>query len=150
METMEKVEATKNVVRIDVEGNPGVCFVSEVGFGTEFFTEAAWDNLIKFINLNPDIKVVVVDGAMSRMNRPEFLNEFLTYWKKTREEAEEINEKIPNNEQYQILLRKMMELVKERMGELRKKCPQVKVVLCECTDAMQHSFTFTLNYLLLV
>lgn len=150
MGTTEKVEAMKNAIRIDVEGNPGVCFVSEVGFGTEFFTEVAWQNLLKFINLNPDIKVVVVDGAISRMNRPEVLNEFLTYWKKTREEAEEINNRIPNNEQYQILLRKMMELVNKRMEELKKKCPQVKVVLCECTDAMQHSFTFTLNYLLLV
>ena len=150
METTEKVEVVKNIVRIDVKGNPGVCFVSEVGFGTEFFTEVAWQNLLKFINLNHDIKVVVVDGAVSRMNRPEVLNEFLTYWKKTREEAEEISNKIPNNEQYQILLRKMMELVNGRMEELKKKCPQVKVVLCECTDAMQHSFTFTLNYLLLV
>ena len=150
MGTTEKTEVAKHVVKIDVKGNPGVCFVSEVGFGTEFFTEAAWDNLLKYININPDIKVVVIDGAMSRMNRPEVLNEFLTYWNKTREEAEEINNEIPNNEQYQILLRKMTELVNGRMEELKKKCPQVKVVLCECTDAMQHSFTFTLNYLLLV
>ncbi|MEK9132416.1 MAG: hypothetical protein AAB606_01770 [Patescibacteria group bacterium] len=147
---METPEVAKHVIKMKIKGNPGVCFVSEVGFGTEFFNEIAWNNLLKFINLNPDIKVVVVDGAISRMNRPEVLNEFLTYWHKTREEAEEISNNISNNEQYAILLRKMLDLVKVRIGELGKKCPQVKVVLCECTDAMQHSFTFMLNYLLLI
>ncbi|MFA5133407.1 MAG: hypothetical protein WC459_01200 [Patescibacteria group bacterium] len=141
-----------DILKIEVKGNPGILFLSEVGFDSEFFNETAWQNLLKFINFNADIKAVLIDGAVSRLDRPEFLTaeKLLTYWTTPRSEAEKISEEIKNYEQYSKMVGTQMEILEERLSELKEKCPQVQVILSGHTDSLQSSCMAMLNELLLI
>ena len=54
-------------------------FFSEMGYDTHFFNKDAYENLLKFVERDPDEIMVVVDGALTRLDRPEVLNDRLTY-----------------------------------------------------------------------
>lgn len=140
------------VLKTSIKGIPGVIFISEAGFDSEFHTQEAWDNLLAFIAGNPDIKVVVVDGAVSRLDRPEYLSaeKLLTYWNTSKEDAEKISEEIKNHEQYATMVQTQLQILEERLAELRKKCPTVKMVLMADSDNASFSFTAMMNELMLI
>jgi hypothetical protein len=144
-----------DIIKLNVKGTPGVRFIAEAGFDSEFHTQEAWDNMLKQLNSNPDINVVVVDGAVSRLDRPEFLSsgtadKLLTYWTIPRVTAENISEEIKNSEQYKEMMATQIKILEDRLAELKKKCPQTAVILSGHSDALQFSFTAMLNEILIV
>ena len=137
-------------LRISVKKQPGVLFLGEVGFDSEFFNELAWKNLLKMLQNRPDINAVIIDGALSRLHRPEFLTDqgLFTYWNNTTAEAEKISYEIPNYEQFDFMAKIQESILKLRLQELRETCPKLKIILSMHSDAMQHNFTYRLNEIL--
>ncbi len=146
------VQKIQNLLKLSVSGTSGACFIAEAGFDSEFFSQAAWDNLLTFISFNPDINVVFIDGAVSRLDRPEFLtaDKLLTYWNTSKEDAEKISEEIKNHEQYNTMTQTQMQILEERLSELKKKCPKVQIILSGHSDGLQFSFSAMMNELMLV
>ncbi len=150
---MDKKEKRSDIKILDLgfEGPAGIRFISEAGFDSEFFNHAAWDSLLASTAANPDINVVLVDGAISRLDRPEFLNRLLTYWDITSEEKiKKITEDIPNHKQCQVIIETQLKILRQRLRELKKKAPKAKIILSIHSDSLHFSFTEMMNELLLV
>ena len=115
------------LIKVRVKGFPQLVYLSEVGFDSEFCTKSAWDNLIEFLKQNPDINTVLIDGTLSRLDRPEFLtdDELFTYWYKTVEEAEEISKQIPNYEQFTTMAKIQLKILERHLTALRTACPNL-------------------------
>lgn len=138
------------LVTVKVKGYPQLAYLDEVGFDSEFCTAIAWENLIKLVRQNLDINAVLIDGALSRLDRPEFLTdeELFTYWYKTIEEAEEISNQIPNYEQFTTMAKIQLKILERHLAALKTARPDLQILLSTDSDGMQHSFTYRLNEIL--
>ncbi len=123
-------------------------FWPELGYDTHYFNPDAYENLVKFAEQDPDEIMIVIDGALTRLDRPEVLNKRLSHWDDTDRECHEASELIPNYEQSQHMRDIQFEILRERMAELRKRLPDREkhhLVLCINNDDTQ----FTASKLLL-
>ena len=126
-----------------------VYFLSEVAYDAYFFNEHAYENLIKFMERDPDDLMIVIDGALTRIDRPEILNSLLSYWEKTEQECYEAGESIPNFEQCQHMLDIQFEILKKHLADLCKRLPEAKLVLYIATDDTQYTVSRSLHELLI-
>lgn len=127
-------------------------FFSEMAYDAHFFNSVAYENLLKFVEQDPDEIMIVVDGALTRLDRPEILNDLLTYWNKSESECRNISEVVKNYEQSQHMLRIQFEILDERMAELRKRLPNAEkhhLVLCVEGDDTQYTVSKLLQDLLI-
>ena len=138
------------LIKERVKGFPQLVYLSEVGFDSEFCTQVAWENFIKLVQQNPDINTVLLDGTLSRLNRPEFLTdeELFTYWYKSIEEAEEISKQIPNYEQFTTMAKIQLKILERHLVALKTARPDLQILLSTDSDATQFSFTYRLNEIL--
>ncbi len=117
-------------------------FFSEIGYDTHIFNPVAYENLVKFAEQDPDEIMIVIDGALTRLDRPEILNERLTYWKMSERECDAVSETVKNYEQSQHMLKVQFEILNERMAELRQHLPDPTkhhLVLYIANDDTQYS-----------
>lgn len=129
-----------------------VYFFSEVAYDAYFFNPIAYENLLKFAELDPDQKMIVVDGALTRLDRPEILNSLLTYWDKTESRCREASDLVPNYEQCQHMLKTQLGILGEKLAELRKRFPDdnnTKLVLYIANDDTQFTVSRILMELLI-
>jgi hypothetical protein len=128
-------------------------FLSEVAYDAYFFNEFAYENLLKFIEKDPDEKMLVIDGALTRLDRPEILNHLLTFWHKTESECRKASEDVHNYEQSQKMLDiQIDQILDKRLAELRKRFPDknnTKLVLCIDNDDTQYTVSQMLKELLI-
>ena len=123
-----------------------VYMLSEVGWDTAYFNPEAYDTLIQFMSKDETISGIIIDGALTRLDRPEFLNEDLTYWTRSEEECRKATEEIPNKEQYKTMLGIQFRILEARLAELRKRVPNAKeVVLYMESDDLQYTASAILN-----
>lgn len=127
-----------------------VYFLSEVAYDSHHFEQEntkdkAYPNFLKLLKQDPDVTGVVVDGTMTRLDRPEFLNDFLTYWTKSDEECQQATETIRNRDQYRVMMEGGMNILEERLGELRKTVPKAKIVLSVESDDLQFTVKEMVN-----
>ncbi|MDO8585382.1 MAG: hypothetical protein Q7R85_04700 [bacterium] len=126
-----------------------VAMLSELGFDTDFFDEGAWNNLLAFAKKSPWITGYIVDGALTRLDRPEILNKDLTHWHKSKEECEEESIKVKSRDRLEHMQGIQLGILQRRLAELRKAAPKAKIVVSESGDDIQHSFSRLLNAILL-
>src|SRR3989338_4650749 len=122
-----------------------VYFLSEVGYDTHHFNPEAYENLLKYMSNDPELTGIVVDGALTRLDRPEYLNEVLTYWLTSEDEGKHEMERIKNREQYQVMLEKQVKILDERLAEIKKRLPLDEVVLNIDTDDLQFTVKELVN-----
>ena len=122
-----------------------VYFLSEVGYDTHHFNPEAYENLLKYMSNDPELTGIVVDGALTRLDRPEYLNEVLTYWLTSEDEGKHEMERIKNREQYQVMLEKQVKILDERLAEIKKRLPLAEVVLNIDTDDLQFTVKELIN-----
>ncbi|MDP3990471.1 MAG: hypothetical protein Q8Q01_04690 [archaeon] len=130
---------------VPVKEHDRVYFLSEVGYDTHHFNPEAYGNLLTYMSRDPELTGVVIDGAISRLDRPEYLNEALTYWLMSEEDGKEEMEKVKNREQYQIMLDKQISTLNSRLAEVRKKVPKAEIVLNIDTDDFQYTVKELVN-----
>ncbi|MBI5398524.1 hypothetical protein HZB03_03600 [Candidatus Woesearchaeota archaeon] len=142
--TVEQPTAEQPAVAKTKEAS--VYFLSEVAYDSFMFNDVAYRNLLGFIAKDPLVSGIVIDGALTRLDRPEYLNEELTYWHKTRDEAMAENEQVHNNEQYDYMMKKQFKILEKRLQELREKVPQAsQVVLSVDSDDLGFTASAILN-----
>ncbi|MBI4738077.1 hypothetical protein HY772_00665 [Candidatus Woesearchaeota archaeon] len=123
-----------------------VYFLSEVAYDSFMFNDVAYQNLLNFITNDPAVSGIVIDGALTRLDRPEYLNEELTYWHKTCDEALEENKRVHNNQQYDHMLNKQFETLEKRLREIRDKVPRAsQVILSVDSDDLGFTASAILN-----
>jgi phage shock protein A len=154
-----KKETGKNLERIVDSalsvGNAGsgksrVYYLSEVGYDTAYFNEKAYNNLLTFMSRDRDVTGVLVDGAITRLDRPEYLNDALTYWNRSESECTAAEKEVKNRDQYMAMMRVQMGIVEDRLKELKKKVPDsAKVVLSLHSDDLQYTASAMLNEMLI-
>lgn len=125
-----------------------VYILSEMGFDTDFFNEEAFSALLKFMEQDKDISGVIVDGAITRLDRPEVLNEALTYWNKSKDECDEASLTIPYHEQYQHMLKIQMKILKENLLKIKAAAPEANIAFCIPTDDTHFSLSALIAELL--
>lgn len=125
-----------------------VAVLSELGWDTEYFNQKAYRTLLSYLSLVPPTGILV-DGVLTRLDRPEILNEALTYWKQTEEAALAEDQKVPNNEQIALMLKTQLGILDKNLKELRAHAPNAKIVLSLDSDDLQFSISAILNELLL-
>ena len=106
-----------------------VYILSEVGFDTDFFNEQAFDNLLEFIRRDKHITGILLDGALTRLDRPEILNELLSYWNKTETECDDASLNIPYHKQYQHMLAVQMNILRNYLLKIKRAAPKANIVL---------------------
>ena len=131
-----------------------VYFLSEVGYDTDFFdgerAKTAYENILTFMANDPELEGIVLDGVLTRLDRPEILSSDLTYWDKTEEECMKATNDIPNREQYRFMRDGQFRKLDERLGELRERVtPDKDIYLSIETDDLQFTVSAMLNELLL-
>ncbi len=127
-----------------------VYFVDEVAYDGYFFNEDAYKNLLKFIEQDPDEKMLVIDGALTRLDRPEVLNTLLTFWHMTEDECQKASEDVLNYEQSQTMLDIQLDkILDKRLAELRKRFPDAHLVLYVDNDDTQFTVSQILKELLI-
>ncbi|MFH1064338.1 MAG: hypothetical protein V1729_04620 [Candidatus Woesearchaeota archaeon] len=132
------------------DGRPSrVCVLSEVGYDTDYFNDKAYDALLDFMQRDPEISGVLVDGALTRLDRPEYLNDVLTYWSKSEEFCTEEMDRIKNRDQYDHMMCTQMSILETRLAELRKKLPDAKLVLSIDSEDIQYTVSAVMNEMLL-
>jgi hypothetical protein len=122
-----------------------VYFLSEVGWDTSYFNQRAYDNLITYITNDSQTSGILIDGALTRVDRPEYLNDKLSYWNKDFKEAQEETDNIPNSKQYETMVQRQLEILDQKFHELRVKLPQTKIVYSAHDDDMQFTISAMLN-----
>lgn len=133
----------------DLVGNSSaVYFISEVAYDAHHFNPAAYGNLLTYIAQDPSVSGIVVDGALTRLDRPEFLSDALTYWIKSSEECAEETKNTPYQMQYLSMRDKQMAVLDEKLRELRVKVPNAELVLSIDSDDLQFTASAMLNELL--
>jgi hypothetical protein len=124
----------------------GVYLLSEVSYDSFIFNQSAYDNLLKSIAEDPTTYGIIIDGALTRLDRPEYLNDDLTYWNKSREDALAETEQVHNNQQYQRMMDKQFEILETRLCEIRQRVPHAqKVVLSVDSDDLGFTASAILN-----
>ncbi|MEK6969233.1 MAG: hypothetical protein AABW48_02285 [Nanoarchaeota archaeon] len=133
----------------DLVGNSSaVYFISEVAYDAHYFNLAAYENLLTYIAQDSSVSGIVVDGALTRLDRPEFLSDALTYWVKSSDECAEETKKTPYQMQYLSMRDKQMAVLDEKLRELRVKVPNAELVLSMDSDDLQFTASAMLNELL--
>lgn len=125
-----------------------VYILSEMGFDTDFFNERAFNNLLALMKMDKNITGILIDGAVTRLDRPEILNELLTYWNKTEAECDEASETIPYHKQYQHMLNVQMGILKTYLSKIQSAVPEASIVLCIPTDDTHFSLSALIAELL--
>lgn len=143
-------DAAKKTQTLDsiVDKSSTVYFLSEVAYDAHHFNSGAYENAVEYISRDPSVKGVVVDGALTRLDRPEFLNDFLTYWIKSQEECEDETRNVRYSKQYEHMRDKQLTILEKRLEELKKKLPNAKIVLSLDSDDLQFTASARLNELL--
>ncbi len=126
-----------------------VYVLSEVGYDTAYFNQGAYENLLKFMSQDKDITGIIVDGAVTRLDRPEYLNDELTYWNKTEEQCREATESIPNSNQYMSMMQIQMSILETRLRELKQRMPNAKIVFSLDSDDTQYTISAMVNEMLI-
>ncbi|MBI2672427.1 hypothetical protein HYX16_05825 [Candidatus Woesearchaeota archaeon] len=126
------------------EPDKRVYFLSEVAYDSDYFEQSeknhkTYATLLKFLAADPELTGVVVDGALSRLERPEFLNEELTYWSKSLDDCADATKAIPNRQQYQHMAEGQFKILDKRLEELRRTLPKAKLVLNVFNDDVQYT-----------
>ena len=98
-------------------GETRVYVLSEVGYDTVFFNPAAYDTLLDFMSQDQNLSGIVIDGAVTRLDRPEYLNDKLSYWTNSEEECFEETDKISNRRQYKHMMEVQLQILEERLKE---------------------------------
>ncbi len=133
----------------DVVNNASaVYFISEVAYDSHHFNPLAYENLLTYMAQDPSASGLVVDGALTRLDRPEFLSDALTYWVRSQDDCAEETKKTPYQLQYLSMRDKQMALLHERLRELQAKVPKAEVVLSVDSDDLQFTASAMLNELL--
>lgn len=122
--------------------------LSEVAFDAEYFNEVAFANYIESLKNNKYVTGILIDGAATRLDRPEVLNELLSYWNKSAEECDQASEAIPYYQQYQHMLEVQMEIIRKNVLQIKQAAPQAVVALCIPTDDTHFTLTALINELL--
>lgn len=125
-----------------------VYILSEMGFDTDFFNEQAFTTLLEFMKRDKNITGILIDGAVTRLDRPEILNELLTYWNKTEAECDEASEAIPYHKQYQHMLAIQMDILKKHLSKIKSAAPGASLALCIPTDDTHFSLSALIAELL--
>ncbi len=121
-----------------------VYIISEVGYDTHYFDEDSYNNLIAFMKQDPALGGIIVDGALTRLDRPEYFNDALSYWERDAVSCQHEARSIPNNLQYHTLLERQLNILKSKLVELRASFPEATIVFnCDTDD-----FQFTLSALI--
>ncbi|NQU78664.1 hypothetical protein HQ545_02755 [Candidatus Woesearchaeota archaeon] len=141
-------DKAKNDLENIVEVSPRVYVLSELGYDADYFNASAYENLLRLMESDKDITGVIVDGALTRLDRPEFLNDKLTYWNKSEDECKEICDTVPNRDQYKNMMGCQLEIVESRLKELRERVPHAKVVFSLDGDDVQYTISAMLNEML--
>jgi hypothetical protein len=131
-----------------------VAYLSEVGYDTEYFdrpdSKAAYDNAVEYLARDKSITGILVDGAMTRLDRPQFLNSQFTYWDKSEDECREATEAIKNRDQYMNMMLTQLGIVEDRLKELRQRVPHAeKIVLSIHSEDVQHTASAMLNEMII-
>ena len=129
--------------------NSKIIILSEIGYDSIIFNSEAYQNLLKHLKDDKDIRGILIDGAISRLDRPEYLNDELSYWDKSEEECNKETESIPNREQYTQMAETQYEIVSKRLKELRNIKPDSKIVFSLHSDDLQYTSSAMLNEFLL-
>ncbi len=116
-----------------------VYFLSEIAYDAHFFNADAYENLVRFLEQDPDDIMLVIDGALTRLDRPEILNSLLTYWEKSEKECRKASDLVPNYEQSQRMLSVQMEILDKHLANLHERLPEAKIVLCVDNDDTQYT-----------
>lgn len=127
-----------------------VAILSEVGYDLDIFNDQAYTNLLKFVESDKQLTGIILDGAITRLDRPEIMSDALTYWNKTQEECDKASEEILNHEQYQKMMDEQLRILRERLVELKTRVPHAKIVLSIHTDDTQFSISAVLNEMLIL
>ncbi|PIN73079.1 hypothetical protein COV20_06255 [Candidatus Woesearchaeota archaeon CG10_big_fil_rev_8_21_14_0_10_45_16] len=127
-----------------------VYIFSKVGYDTCYFNPEAYQNVLRFIAQDKEATGLIVDGTLTRLDRPEYLNDDLTYWNKSKEECLEETDRVPNREQYSSMLERQLAILERRLTEIKTEAPHLeKVVLSVDSDDLQFTVSAMLNELLL-
>ncbi|MBS3116940.1 hypothetical protein J4421_05080 [Candidatus Woesearchaeota archaeon] len=122
-----------------------VYVLSEVGYDTAFFNKQAYQTLLEVIRQDSEITGIIVDGPLTRVDRPEYLNEQLSYWHTSEQEGRRETKKVPNREQYDLMIDHQLEILDERLGELRANAPKTQIVLSIDSDDTQFTISAMVN-----
>ncbi|MBN1543874.1 hypothetical protein JW898_00250 [Candidatus Woesearchaeota archaeon] len=127
-----------------------VYFLSEVGYDTAYFNAEAYERLVEVMSSDKGLTGILIDGAVTRLDRPEYLNDRLTFWDKSEEECKKAGEAVPNKEQYKMMMDVQLGIVEERLKELKSRVPHAgKVVLSLHSDDIQYTVSAMLNEMLI-
>ena len=146
---MESKKTIDDIVKAESKAATTVYFLSEVGYDKEIFNPKAYDNALKFIETDPETRGVIIDGVLTRLDRPEILNDALTYWEQPDEVCSKAMKEIHNIEQYQHMAKIQEEILDNKFRELRRRLPSAELYLCVTTDDLQFTLSARLNELLL-
>ena len=138
----------------DLEGKVAsssrVYVLSELGYDTAYFNPDAYDNLLRVMEKDRDISGIIIDGALTRLDRPEYLNDELSYWTRSEDECKKETESVPNKRQYKDMMEKQLKILEERIVEMKQRVPHAKkVVLYIDSDDMQYTISAMVNEMLL-
>jgi len=126
-----------------------VYFLSEVGYDTDYFNETAYENLLKVMGDDKELSHIIIDGAMSRLDRPEFLNKALTYWEKDERACRHASKNIKNREQYGVMSLVQRDIIRKRLKEMRARVPDARITLSLHSDDLQYTASAMLNEIML-
>ena len=138
----------KNTLDDIVRTATTVYFLSEIGYDKEIFNPLAYDTALKFVETDPETKGVIIDGVLTRLDRPEILNDALTYWEQPDEVCSKAMKEIHNIEQYQHMAKMQEQILENKLGELRRRLPNAEIYLSVTTDDLQFTLSARLNELL--
>ncbi len=122
-------------------------WLSEPKFDSDFLNPEAYENWKKLMGRYKDLTAIFVDGAITRSDRPEVLSDELTYWFKSEEECER-EAKDPNNRKYMTLFDKQLNILEDRLKEIRKALPDVKLYYQMPSEGLQDTITTIVNQVL--
>ena len=130
-----------------------VYFLSEVAWDSHYFEESerqhqTYQTALQFMADDPELTGVIVDGAVSRLDRPEFLNDALTFWNKTQKECEDATKEVLNRQQYAHMAQEQFKILDQRLAELREQLPNAKLALNVYNDDVQYTATQLIHELL--
>ncbi len=126
-----------------------VYILSEVGYDTVYFNSDAYATLLSCMKRDSDLSGIIIDGPLTRLDRPEFLNVDLTYWEKGRDICEGASRTIKNSEQYDHMFSLQLETLDLRLKEVRALFPQTPIYCNIDTDDFQFTLSAMLNEALL-
>jgi len=127
-----------------------VYFLSELGYDTAYFNAEAYERLVEVMASDKELTGILIDGAVTRLDRPEYLNDRLTFWEKSEEECKKAGEAVPNKEQYKTMMNVQLGIVEDRLKELKRRVPHAdKVVLSLHSDDIQYTVSAMLNEMLI-